>query len=164
MPSSGKSTLGLALSELLGYGFFDLDKEITNAEAKSITEIFDQQGEEYFRELEHLHLQKLISINKDFVLACGGGTPCFYENINLMNKSGITVFLDIPLHEIQKRILAEGSETRPLLANQPPELLQEKLAKLYQSRKVFYQQANLSITAADADAKMLAQLINSFKN
>jgi shikimate kinase len=87
MPGSGKSTWGKKLAKALQYNFVDLDKLIELNEQLSIEDIFRQKGEEYFRDLEHKYLLKTIVMN-NVVISCGGGTPCYNDNMNLINENG----------------------------------------------------------------------------
>src|ERR1700674_2571155 len=111
---SGKSHWGKLLSEKLTLPFFDLDTEITNQENISITEIFATKGEEYFRMLEKETLHILTESHESFVMACGGGTPCFFNNIDFMNNNGITVWLNTRMEVLYDRLLKDKEE-RPLL-------------------------------------------------
>jgi shikimate kinase len=86
MPASGKSKIGKMLASQMGFDFFDLDKEITNREQSSIPEIFEEKGEAYFRQIERLCLLDLIKKEQGFILATGGGAPCFFDNMDQMNN------------------------------------------------------------------------------
>jgi shikimate kinase len=112
---SGKSTLGKKLSELMNVSFIDLDNRIEESEGKSVSEIFKERGEEYFRNLEAEALRKTSRI-RNAVIATGGGAPCFYDNMEWMNENGVTVYLKAEAGELYHRLLKER-ETRPLLAH-----------------------------------------------
>ena len=105
MPSSGKSTLGRQLAKELNYDFIDLDKRIEVIEGKRIPEIFSIEGEEYFRKVESEQLRKIPSDNK-LVIATGGGTPCFNDNMAFIKSSGISIFLDVAPDNLEERMWA----------------------------------------------------------
>lgn len=113
LPGAGKTTLGKKVAEKLGLNFYDLDHEIIKLTGKSISDTFDQEGEEYFRSVEKTTLQKLIEEESSFVLATGGGTPCFNRNMELMNEVGVTVFINTPIDVIKERLMNDSK--RPLM-------------------------------------------------
>ena len=104
LPGSGKSTFGKALSSALNLNHVDLDQLIESKNNKSIDALFEIHGEAYFREIERNTLQELLKKSSTDILSCGGGTPCFYDNMSIMNAAGLTVFLDIPVATIVKRV------------------------------------------------------------
>src|SRR5688572_4732227 len=113
---SGKSVLGKELSNLLRIPFIDLDDVLEAQEGMKVSEIFSTKGEDQFRIMEAAALREQ-SIQKEFVMATGGGTPCFHDNMSFINKTGTSVFLDTPVSEIVKRLKGEQRKIRPLLAN-----------------------------------------------
>ncbi len=139
MPGSGKSTIGKILSETLDWKFLDLDEIIIQQEKSTITDIFKTKGESFFRELEHKVLSDMVALDESFVLATGGGTPCFHDSMDLMNKNGLTVFLDTSLETIYSRI--SSAEHRPLLRGRDPET---SLQELFEKRKGYYRQAKIT--------------------
>lgn len=141
MPGSGKSTLGVQLAKKLGVPFYDLDKIVESQTEKSIGEIFEYEGEDQFRIYERESLNHLIEQSEEFVLACGGGTPCFFDNLFIMNESGKTIYLNTPLATLHRRLKNEIN--RPLLMSND---LESKLDTLYHSRKEFYNQAQLVVS------------------
>jgi shikimate kinase len=143
LPGSGKSYWGKIWSEKLKSPFFDLDEIIENNEGKSITDIFRTEGEDYFRNLETFYLNKLIGNYEGFVLSTGGGTPCYNENMKLMNDKGDTIFLNPPIDETAERIwIPNEVNKRPLLDDcNSLEDVQVVLNKLYRRRIPFYQKA-----------------------
>ena len=132
LPGTGKTTMGMELAMQLNLPFVDLDQEIEKNEKQSVTSIFEEHGEAYFRQLEKLYLQKVIDELAEFVLATGGGTPCFFDNMKLMNATGATVFIDTPIQTIKERI--KEDTTRPLMKS-------NTLEKLYEERKTWYAKA-----------------------
>jgi shikimate kinase len=92
MPGSGKSTFGKQLAQQLNFVFVDLDHVIEKETGKSISDIFQQEGEGKFRELESFYLEKCLDGVEGFILATGGGTPCFNDNMDLINKESVSIF------------------------------------------------------------------------
>lgn len=114
--ASGKTTLGRALAASTKMRFVDLDEYIEAEAGKTITQIFAEDGEAHFRHLESIALKQLTATGDDgIIVACGGGTPCFGDNMDLMNQSGTTVWLTAPAEVIIRRLVAERA-SRPLVA------------------------------------------------
>src|SRR5262245_30294350 len=111
---SGKTHWGKQVAERLNLPFFDLDEEIVKSEKMSIPDIFAASGEEYFRSKEKDLLEKLADENSSMVLSCGGGTPCFFNNIEFMKKYGTVVWLNTHVDILQQRLIRERN-LRPLL-------------------------------------------------
>ena len=143
MPGSGKSTLGRPLAHAMNLPFVDLDKEIEKQEQRSIPEIFEHQGEAYFRQVESQVLKQWATSNKDFVLATGGGAPCFYDGIDVINQNGISIFLDVSVAELLRRIGIQPG--RPLLGADDLKEKEERLTTLYTNRRSVYLQAKLTL-------------------
>jgi shikimate kinase len=148
MPGSGKTTLGQELAEALSLPFIDLDHEIERREGIAVKEIFATKGENYFRQVESSALKSLTLSSEDFVLATGGGAPCFYDGIDIINASGTSIFLDVPVDEIVRRI--ESNTDRPLLAtdgNTEDKIkqLRERLEKIRETRLNIYLKASFVV-------------------
>lgn len=143
MPASGKSTLGKQIAQKWNAKFVDLDEEIVAFSQKAISEIFSQKGEEHFRKIEAEVLRK-VSVEPCKVIATGGGTPCFYQNIDYMLSVGKVVFLDTPLSVISERVLQTPSQ-RPMFAGKNTNEILVFLCKLYQERLPFYERAHFRI-------------------
>jgi shikimate kinase len=141
---SGKSFCGRELSKKLNLPFFDMDEQIVNSEGRPITEIFETQGEEYFRLKEKEVLNIITESHTSFVMACGGGSPCFFNNIDYMNRSGITVWLNTPISVLFDRLLKEKKQ-RPLLKDLSDAQLRGFIIKKFADRKIFYEQAEIVI-------------------
>lgn len=159
LPGSGKSTLGEELARQLGLQFIDLDAEIVKACGRSITAIFEVEGEAYFREREATALRNTIDKITDFVMATGGGSPCFHSGIDVMNTAGITVFLDVPVEVISGRLSADAKSLRPLLSSDVEINSLERLVKLREQRLKYYEQAAVvirgsAITVEDIQGKV----------
>ncbi|MEP1093935.1 MAG: shikimate kinase [Cyclobacteriaceae bacterium] len=137
LPACGKTTFAKKLSERIDSTFLDLDDEIAKSSGQSIGQLFEDKGEEYFRKIEKEQLVNVANTNDEFVLACGGGTPCFYENMDFMNQSGITIYINTPLDEIRERLVEDRS--RPLMKK-------FDLSELQTKRKAWYQQAQHTVT------------------
>ena len=136
----GKTHWGKLLSEKLNIPFFDLDEKIVEHERRSVAEIFARDGEEYFRLLEKDVLHLLSESHDTFVMATGGGTPCFYNNIDYLKKQGITVWINCSTDCLYQR-LSKDKDQRPLISNVPLNELKSYIIKKYYSRKIYYQQA-----------------------
>ena len=138
LPGSGKTTMGLDLAVDLGLQFVDLDQDIEKAEKCLIKEIFEGKGEAHFRQLEKLHLEKIITQLDSFVMATGGGTPCFFNNLELMKKAGTVIYINTPTAKIEERLKNDSS--RPLMKG-------NTLEQLLKQRKEWYDQADHTIQA-----------------
>lgn len=146
MPGSGKTTLGRQLAKAIQVPFIDLDKEIEKKEQKTVPEIFKDHGEGYFREAESRMLKEYALSDQKFVLATGGGAPCFHNGIDIINEHGVSVFLDVPVHEILRRIgLQEG---RPLLESSDLNEREARLNALFDTRIQFYMRAHITLENA----------------
>jgi shikimate kinase len=141
---SGKTHWGRQLSQKLSLPFFDLDEQIVNAENKPVTAIFAEQGEEYFRQKEKEILHILTESHSTFVMSCGGGAPCYFNNIEYMNQAGTTVWINAPIDTLFKRLLKE-KESRPLLKNLTDDQLKTFIKKKFADRKIYYEQADMVI-------------------
>lgn len=146
LPGSGKTTLGKALASYLQLPFVDLDHAIEVGEQQQITEIFKTRGETHFRELETQYLQRWISSATDFVMATGGGAPCFNNNLERMKAAGKTIFLDVPAREIVNRMNQSTAPERPLLAGVGRDGLKDRIEFLRTQRLSFYKQAECTAT------------------
>jgi shikimate kinase len=141
MPGSGKSTLGKQLANKLMEKFIDLDHEIEMHEQKSVSEIFAKSGEDYFRTIESKLLHQFAGSADSFVMATGGGAPIFFDGMNIINKSGVSVFLNVPIETLVKH--TSNRSTRPLLKNENESELREKLTNIRETRLKTYQQARI---------------------
>jgi len=158
LPGSGKTTLGKHLAEKLKIEFIDLDAALEKSEGKTVQEIFAEKMETYFRALEAKTLKALCEEQKDFVMATGGGTPSFFDNMAQMNRSGKTVFLDVPTSEICARLQQTNLSARPLFSNLDPEQLKTKIDLLRSQRIDFYKQAHIVISNEITPEEILNRL------
>ena len=159
LPGSGKTTLGKQLAERLQRPFIDLDSEIEKDSGCAIQELFSRHGEEYFRDLESRILESRCKENSDFVMATGGGTPCFRNNLSLILRSGRSLFLDVPVETIASRIHTPDLSERPLLASLEPAALISKLRSMRSERVNYYSKADVVLTGSDITVKSLLENI-----
>lgn len=145
MPGCGKSYFGNRLKEHTGLPLFDLDDVIVERQGQSISDIFSSLGEDAFRQIEREALTGLIKGHREFILATGGGTPCFFDNMNLMNSAGLTIFLKAPKELLVQRI-SENDE-RPLMIGN----VEKKVAELLETRLPFYKKAFINMEDRDVD-------------
>lgn len=147
LSGSGKTTLGRKLSRELMCPFVDLDEEIEKKEGTTVREIFATKGEDYFRQVESRALIEWSGSEDSFVMGTGGGTPCFYNGIEIINQTGLSIFLDTPVSELIKRL--EKKTDRPLLHSADTLGMENKLTTLRTSRLHCYQQAKITVQNAD---------------
>jgi len=141
---AGKTHWGRQLSEKLGIRFFDLDEQVVEQAGKSIPEIFATEGEEHFRLMEKEVLYILSESHESFVMACGGGSPCYFNNIDYMNDAGTTVWINTSLDVLFKRLIKE-KDKRPLIRELSDEQLQAFIARKFADRKIYYEQAAITV-------------------
>jgi len=141
---AGKTTLGKRLAKKLGLSFVDVDLFIENRFRKSIDQIFKENGESKFREMERNVLEEVVGF-EDTVISTGGGLPCFFDNIDLMNQHGTTIYLKATVEELANR-LETGKNTRPLIKNKSGIELQEFIRENLDKRETFYNKANLIVS------------------
>ncbi len=154
---SGKSTAGKKLSAKLGYEFIDLDKFIEAEYQQTIPEIFSTKGENEFRAMEHNALKKVME-KDNVVVACGGGTPCYYNNMELMNNHGNTVYLKMSADSLVHRLM-DSKEQRPLLANKSETELRTFVNRQLEKREDFYHQAQYTVKGKDLDIDELVSFV-----
>ena len=158
---SGKTTLGRAVAARTGIRFIDLDDYIEEREGCSIREIFASRGEDAFRAIERDALQK-VSRMADTLVACGGGTPCFGDNMDLLNRCGLTVYLDAP-HESLLSRLKEGRAKRPLIAGLSDEELDEFIVRQMEWRRPHYSRAALRFDSSRLESvEEVAESVEKF--
>ncbi|OYT11221.1 MAG: shikimate kinase [Bacteroidetes bacterium 4572_112] len=138
--ASGKTTLGKELAQHLNKKFIDLDKYIELAEGKTISQLFTEIGEDAFREMEHNYLME-VSENNDNIIALGGGTPCFFNNLEIINASGTSYYLKVPAYIIQQRI-ENDSNKRPLLDGMDEFEMLEYIQQHMGDRELYYLRAD----------------------
>src|SRR6056297_153435 len=157
---SGKSTAGKKLANRLGYQFSDLDEYIEEKEKKSISEIFETEKEEGFRLLEKEYLRKLKP-EKETVISTGGGAPCFYENIDFMNQTGLTIYLKMNVNQLLFR-LTQKEQNRPLLKGKSKEQMKLSKEQLLKNRESYYEKAKWIVNGFNIDIPSLAKDVSNY--
>ena len=137
---SGKTKIGKELAAKLGIPFVDLDQYIEAATGKTIKELFETEGEPYFRGIESQYLKELAT-QPAAVVSLGGGTPCFFNNMTFLKKTGKTVYLQTPVGILVSR-LAQAKTPRPLLAGKNEAAIKDFMEKQLQQREKFYLKAD----------------------
>ncbi len=159
--ASGKTTIGKILSESLELPFYDLDSIIEQELKTTINEIFEQKGELFFRKKEREVLEVFLNNTNNYVLALGGGTPCYYDNFNLYQNDNIKSFyLKTSVTTIIER-LKKQKNTRPIVANLNDEELTEFVAKHLFERNYFYNQVQTIITVDNKNEEEIVSEIVS---
>ena len=153
----GKSTLGRRLSKYLNLQFIDMDHYIEERNYKTIPQIFAEEGETEFRKKERKALDELSEFT-DIVIATGGGAPCFFDNVDLMNKSGETIYLNIDPKILADRLLKSKTE-RPLIKGKSRNELIAFIDETLMKRNQFYTQAKYQITEPDIDLEELRSMV-----
>lgn len=136
---AGKTTVGKALSKAMGLQFYDLDWYIESRMRKTVAQIFAERGEEGFRLIERNMLHEVAEF-EDVILSCGGGTPCFFDNMDYMKGQGETIYLKADPEVLYKHLLM-GKTERPLLKNKTPEQLIDFIKEQLEKREPFYTKA-----------------------
>ena len=159
---SGKSTTGKRLAAKLGWQFRDIDAMIEEKDGMPVGEIFSTRGEEYFRKRE-LETVAGLAEKTDIVVSCGGGTPCFYDNMEVMKASGIVVYLKMPPEALVRR-LEPARDTRPLIKSLSGGELFEKISSLLKEREVFYEKAHIVVNGLSVNLNGLVEEIRLLLN
>ena len=159
----GKTTIGKRLAKSLGWDVIDMDSRIENRYRKTIPDIFASEGEESFRKKERFILEELSSL-ENVVVSTGGGAPCFFDNIDVMNSSGLCVYIRMTPEALAAR-LRNAKSNRPLLKDKTEEELTNFIKEQLEKRRAFYEQARYVIdndngTPEEAAAK-IAELFNA---
>ncbi|MBM6499317.1 shikimate kinase [Flavobacterium macrobrachii] len=154
---SGKSIVGLELAKKLKINHFDLDDLIEKSQGLTVSDIFKQKGEIFFRKKEHEIFTQKIASKQDFVLSTGGGTPCYYNNHLMFEEKNVqTIHLKASVDTIVQRIIKEKHK-RPLVQNLSDDDLKEYIAKHLFERNFYYNKAKFIITV---DSKSINQIVN----
>ena len=165
MPGSGKSTFGRQIAKQLNFSFIDLDQLIEKETGKKIRDIFTLEGEGKFREFETFFLEKTLASEDGLVLSTGGGTPCFNDNMEVINQKGVSVYLDVSLEEINKRLLRDQTGKRPMFAGLDDGEITLKLKNLILQREFYYLKSKIILSGEDLSTEhLLSALMGFFKN
>lgn len=151
---SGKSHISKNLSEKINFELIDLDQRISEQELLPVSEIFEKKGEIYFRRQEKNILEEILSSKDDIILSLGGGTPVYYNNMELINQSSTSFFLRASVKTLTDRVLLQ-KQSRPLIAKFEDHEIPEFIAKHLFERNPYYAQAHFTI---DTDAKQAAHI------
>tara|TARA_R110002051_G_scaffold3799_10_gene20316 strand:+ start:65 stop:580 length:516 start_codon:yes stop_codon:yes gene_type:complete len=158
---SGKSTIGRLLSKELNIKFIDLDEYIESKLNSSVSDLFKDKGELFFRKMEHKYIQQLMNKKKAFVLSTGGGTPCYSNNLDVIKAETSNVFyLKVSINGLIKRLLLE-KDSRPLIKNIENEDLPEFIGKHLFERNNFYLKANHVISCDEKNPEIIVDEIIS---
>lgn len=157
MMGSGKSFWADKLKKKLKVPAYDLDALIEMMEEKTVQEIFSEDGEDYFRKSEAKML-RLFAEKEQFILSCGGGTACYCNNIEWMNKQGITIWIDEPVETLYERLAKEKSH-RPLIKDLDDKGLNNFLKDKLQQRTIFYEQSAYRLNGAKLTETTFAKII-----
>ena len=157
MMGSGKTYWAELLKKKMKVPCYDLDTIIEIIEEKSVEEIFEQDGEEFFRKLEAKAL-RWFAEKKQFILSCGGGTPCFTNNIEWMNKQGITIWIDEPIEVLAERLIKER-EVRPLLKDIKENEMKDFLKNKSEERMPFYSKAKYRLQGDEITLQAFQKII-----
>ena len=161
---SGKTGVGRCLSGLLGIPFRDLDEEISKAENREISEIFESAGEIYFRKRESESLIDLLKSEGDYVLAVGGGTPCYGKNLEYMKRAEEVrlVYLKTSLEILKNRLFKERA-SRPLISHlESPDVLEDFIRKHLFERTHYYRQADITVETDSKEIEEVAEEIRRY--
>lgn len=156
---AGKTTIGKALARKTGLEFFDLDWYVENRYRMKIPQIFAERGEAGFRELERNMLHEVTEF-EDVVISCGGGTPCFFDNIDYMNSLAETVYLKAEPEVLRTHLLMAKSQ-RPLIQGKTPDELRDFIQESLAAREPFYKKAKHTIEIEVLERKeLIMQYVN----
>ena len=158
---SGKSSVGKRIAALLGYGFADLDEMVEQEAEMPVSMIFSTYGEVWFREKEREVLHTTAGID-DFVIACGGGTPCFFDNMDFMKKKGAILYLEMGASQLASRIGSVAS-TRPLISDIPDDELIQWIENKLSERREYYELADIRASGFNADPAELVSMLQNYK-
>jgi len=156
---SGKTTVGKKLAAKMDYSFLDLDKMIEHKFKITIPDLFAKYDEKTFRKLEQETLLDTFTL-ANTVISTGGGTPCFYDNMELINKNGLSVYLKMHPKSLYERLI-KSKKKRPLLANKSTEEILKHISMQVIERESFYLQSNLMIKGESMDIRKLVESITN---
>ncbi len=154
---SGKSVIGRKLSAVMGLTFLDLDEAFERKYKINIHTFFNKYGEQEFRLLEHKLLWETRHL-ENHIIATGGGTPCFHQNMDFINENGVSVYLKVSIPVLVNRLL-NSRKSRPLLLGSTPETLETTIENLLLKRSPFYEQAKVIVDEENIDIPFLKQIL-----
>jgi shikimate kinase len=154
---SGKSSTGRKIASSMQWSFADTDKIVEEQEGSTVPELFEQKGEDYFRKAETRALRTLSERLKT-VIACGGGTPCSAENMEIMKSTGVTVYLKMPAGALASRLL-KSRKKRPLLRGTGETDMTERVRELLDRRTGWYEQADIVLDGMNDSVEQMTTAI-----
>lgn len=158
---SGKTTIGRVVAERLGLSFVDMDAHIESKYHKTVAQIFSEFGEEKFREMERKCLLEVADF-EDVVISTGGGAPCFFDNMDVMNEKGETVYIRLTPKELSDRLKTTKIHKRPILASYQGDDLEVFIASNLEKREQFYSKAKWIVSGSDYDIE--EKVVASFQS
>lgn len=160
---AGKTTVGKALEKRTGLSFIDLDHYIEGRFRKTVGQIFAEKGEEAFRDIERRMLHEVAEF-EDVIISAGGGTPCFFDNMEFMKATGMTIYLKVSVEELAKR-LEVCKHTRPVLKGRSGDELKRFIRESLEKRDAYYHQASVIFEAehmlTESDVEAIASALQS---
>ena len=156
---SGKTTYGKQIAQRMNWQFLDLDHYIESRHRKTIERLFEEKGEAGFREIEHQLLNEIADF-ENVVIATGGGAPCFFDNMELMNRKGLTVFFDLQPEELLGN-LRMSNVKRPLIQGKSDEELLRLIPQMLENRNPYYKKAKLHV---NPNKEPIGNIIGKIKN
>ena len=157
---SGKTRAGKLLAKGLNYSFMDMDELFEEKYRISIQDFFKKYDEEAFRKLEHQLLSDTL-LKDNIVYSMGGGTPCFYDNMEMLNQSGLTVYIKMPAIALFRR-LQESKKQRPILHGMTSDELLRYIQSQLSARESFYSRARITVNGIDLNINELIQIIRNY--
>lgn len=139
--------------------FIDLDKYIEERHCRSVQQLFAEEGESVFRIFERNALAEVAEFD-NVVVATGGGAPCFFDNMEVMNRAGITVFIDVDAQILARRLMTSKT-VRPLIAGKSKQELISFITENLEKRRVFYEKSRIVVNNPDMDARQILRLIEN---
>jgi shikimate kinase len=157
---AGKTSKGRKLARKMGIRFFDMDQMIEDETGMSIQEIFDRKGELWFRKKEAELLKRLGSINDDIIISTGGGVPCYENNMEFINDTGLSVYLRLSSEALLERLIDSKKQERPLLKGKTREEMIKFVEQKLEEREPFYLMSKLIIPSENLKVKeILARIM-----
>jgi shikimate kinase len=150
---SGKTTYGRLIAKELKMKFVDLDSVIEEKYSLNVTSLFEKMGEDGFRKIERDTLHEIAQL-KDTLIATGGGTPCFFDNMEFMNKMGDTIYLRTSVRELRDRLKMSRTK-RPLLSHKSDQELESHIAMMLEMRELYYMKAKFILDTDDLNPNNL---------
>jgi len=157
----GKSFWGQKLATSYSLKFIDLDRFIETQHACSVNQLFEEKGEAVFRSIEHAALLEIIASEETCIIATGGGTPCFYDNLKRMNEYGVSIYLHASPRYLVQRLINETS-IRPLLKNLDEDELVAFVNATLAEREKFYLASSYKIDVENCDETIFEPIINQY--